>query len=235
LAQSRNLRFLHLPFLGLHTSHCRAIDALTRTDLQIELVSCEPTESGEDIFFWRAFDKIEARLNCLRAGLTHVVSPKQCEVTAASSRSPYSNDEERLVLVEALAENEGLVTLNLESTLITDEVWVAVWQSVAHHPTLENIRLPQYSSTWRDGTTDARKTLRMQVMVDALRVNIVLHTIELRRVDFDGVMLDSTVYPLLLANKYRPRVGAIAEVEGPWRRKLLERAVGSISINPSLI
>jgi hypothetical protein len=39
-----------------------------------------------------------------------------------------------------------------------------------------------------------------------------------------------------LANRYRPRVGAIAEVEGGLlRRKLLGRALGSISSNPSLI
>jgi hypothetical protein len=55
-------------------------------------------------------------------------------------------------------------------------------------------------------------------MVDVLRVNTVLHTIELRRdADFDEDILDSTVYPLRLANRYRPRVGAITEVEGPLR------------------
>jgi hypothetical protein len=73
-------------------------------------------------------------------------------------------------------------------------------------------------------------------MVDALRVNTVLHTIDLKRVDFDKEILDSTVYPLLLANRYRPRVGAITEVEGPLRCKLLGRALGSISSkNPALI
>jgi hypothetical protein len=73
------------------------------------------------------------------------------------------------------------------------------------------------------------------MLVDALRVNTMLHTIELNRVDFDQAILDSTVYPLLLANRYRPRVGAIAREEGPLRRKLLGRALGSVSSNPSLI
>jgi hypothetical protein len=72
-------------------------------------------------------------------------------------------------------------------------------------------------------------------MVDALRVNTVLHTIVLNPDHFDEEMLDSTVYPLLLANRYRPRVGGISEVEGPLRHKLLGRALGSISSNPSLI
>jgi hypothetical protein len=146
------------------------------------------------------------------------------------------SDEDRLVLVQALAENEGLVTLYLKSAPISDEMWNALWQSVARHPKLEKIIFPNgYISTWRDGTTNAHNTLRMQVMVDALRVNTVLHTIQLSRVAFDEEILDSTVYPLLLANRYRPRVRAITEVEGPLRCKLLGRALGSVSSNPSLI
>jgi hypothetical protein len=49
LAQSRNLRNLSLGYFALDTCHCRAIDALARTDLEIELVNCKLTESGEDI------------------------------------------------------------------------------------------------------------------------------------------------------------------------------------------
>jgi hypothetical protein len=82
---------------------------------------------------------------------------------------------------------------------------------------------------------DTQKTLRMQAMMDVLRVNTVLHTIQLNRDGFDSEILDSIVYPLLLANKYRPRVGAITDVEGTLRHKLLGRALGSISSNPSLI
>jgi hypothetical protein len=96
-----------------------------------------------------------------------------------------------------------------------------------------NIALP----TRRDRNTDAQKIVRMQAMVDALRVNTVLHTdtIKLNRHEFNEGIFDSTVYPLLMANRYRPRVGAISEEEGPLRRKLLGRALASISSNPSLI
>jgi hypothetical protein len=128
------------------------------------------------------------------------------------------------------------VTLNLSRVPITDEVWVTLWQSVAHHPKLEKLVLSQCgSSTFGDGTTDAQRTLRMQAMVDTLHVNTVMYTIGLNRREFDENVLDSTVYPLLLANRYRPRVRAITEVEGPLRSKLLGRALGSISSNPSMI
>jgi hypothetical protein len=142
-------------------------------------------------------------------------------------------DEETLVLVRALAKNEDLVTLSFFGDSIPDEIWIAFWQSVARHPKLEEIWIR--SSTRRDGTTDAQKTSRTQVIVDALRVNTVLETIRLKRVDYDEDTLDSTVYPLLLANKYRPRVRAITQEEGERRRKLLGRALVSTSNHPSLI
>jgi hypothetical protein len=217
LAQSRNLVVLSLRYFHLNTSRCRAIDGLTRTDLQIELFRCAPTESGEDIL-----------LECIRQnrGPTKLTSCRidtrrlagalrgNNSVTTLALYQRYTSDEERLILVHALAENEGLVTLDLDLVPITDEMWIALWQAITRHPKLEKLVLPQYHfSTWRDGTTDPQKTLRMQAMLDALRVNTVLHTIELNRVEFDEEILDSTVYPLLLANRYRPRVGAIAKME----------------------
>jgi hypothetical protein len=237
LEQSCNLRVLCMSWLGLNTCHCRAIDALTRTDLEIELVACKPTELGEEILLECIRQNrgpnglIDCRIDTRR--LADALRGNN-SVTTLAPRGQCS-DEERLVLVRALAENDGLVTLDLSSVAITDGIWIALWRSVARHPTLENIRLPHYVSTWRNGNTDAQKTLRMQAMVNALRVNTVLHTIELNRVVFDEDILVSTVYPLLLANRYRPRIRAIAKEEGPWRRKLLGRALGSVSSKPSLI
>jgi hypothetical protein len=237
LAQSRNLRVLSLRSLDLDTCHCRAIDALSRTDLQIELDRCVPTESGQGIL-----------LECIRQnrGPTQLYLCRidtrrlagalrgNSSVTFLSPPEPCS-DEESLVLVEALAENEGVVTFQLNFVPITDECWTTLWQSVAHHPKLEKLVFPQHGSTWRDGATDVQKTLLTQVMMDALRVNTVLHTIGLRRRHYDEDILDSTIYPFLLANRYMPRVGAIAGEEGPLRCKLLGRALGSVSSNPSLI
>jgi hypothetical protein len=175
---------------------CRAIDTLTRTNLQIELFNCELTEPGEEIL-----------LGCIRQnrGPTELFS---CRIdtrrladalrgnSSITTLAPHTqcSDEEKLVLVQALAGNVGLVTLDFIMVLpITDEMWIALWRSVARHPALEGVYLYRYCSTWRDGTTDVQKTLRMKVMVDALRVNTVLQTIDLNRDHFDVEILDSTV------------------------------------------
>jgi hypothetical protein len=123
LVHSRNLRVPNLRYADLDTCHCRAIDSLTRTDLQIYINGCAPTESGQGIL-----------LECIRQnrGPTGL---SQCRIDAGrladALRGNTSvtffalpedcSDEERLVLVEALAENEGLVTLDLEAARITDE------------------------------------------------------------------------------------------------------------------
>jgi hypothetical protein len=237
LAQSRNPRVLRIISLGLDTSHCRALDTLTRTDLQIELVRWEPTESGQEIILeCIRQNQGPTKLSHCRIDTRHLADALRGN-NSVTTLAPHEDcsDEERLILVSALGENEGLVTLDLDVVPITDEMWIALWQAVARHPKLEKLVLPQYISTWRDGTTDVQKTLRMQAMVDALGVNTVLRTIELRRCAFDEEILDSTVYPLLLANRYRPRIRDIAKKEGPWRRKLLGRAFGSVSRNPALI
>jgi hypothetical protein len=239
LVQSHNhLRVLRLQYLVLDTCHCRAMDALTRTDLQINLIDCEPTESGETVLLEsiRQNRGPTQLLQCrIDTGRLADALRGNSSVNSLSPHRHYS-DQDRLVFVQALAETEGLMTLHLYLAPITDEMWIALWRSVARHPTLEKITLPEiYSSTWRDGTTDVQKILRMQVMVDALRINTVLHTVELHGVDFDEEILDSTVYPLLLANRYRPRVRAIAKKKGPGRRMLLGRALGSVSSKPSLI
>jgi hypothetical protein len=148
------MRVLRLRYLVLEAYHCRAIDALTRIDLQIELNRCKPTESGKEIL-----------LECIRQnrGPTELSS---CRIDAGRLRGNNNvanltlpeecSDEERLVLVQALAENMGLGTLNIKDRPITDEMWTVLWQSVARYPTLEKLVLPQRLGTWRDGNTDAQ-------------------------------------------------------------------------------
>jgi hypothetical protein len=154
--------------------------------------------------------------------------------------------EDWLEVFQALAENEGITRLILYFSHVHATIWTALWQSVSRHPKLERIALSllgdyairthymneaQLRATRPHDIveTDAQRTLRTQAMVDALRINTVLLDIELHREKFDKVLLNNDVYPRLLANKYRPRVAAIANERvsgvvscsgGPWPRWL---------------
>jgi hypothetical protein len=142
---------------------------------------------------------------------------------------------------QALAENEGITHLILsiitrtDEIPLTDEIWTTLWQSISRHPKLERIDFPglQYRFT---GWHDAQKTLRSQAIVDALRINTVLRDIDMNWDKYvDKLLFDDDIKPRLLANKYRPRVAAIAKEKGEWSRKLLRRALTSVASNPSLI
>jgi hypothetical protein len=106
LVQSHNLSVLRMIGLDLDSSHCRAIDGLTRTDLRIDLAHCKPTDTGEEIL-----------LECIRQnrGPTELT---RCRIDTRrlagalrgnNSVTTQCSDEERLVLVQALAENERVL------------------------------------------------------------------------------------------------------------------------------
>jgi hypothetical protein len=107
LVHSRNLRVLSMSRLGLNTCHCRAIDALTRTDLQIDLFQCRPTESGELVL-----------LECIRQnrGPTGLL---KCRI-----------DTRRLA--DAMRGNISVITLALQQRCSDEERLVLVHQTHNH-------------------------------------------------------------------------------------------------------
>lgn len=144
------------------------------------------------------------------------------------------SDENWYTFFQALAENERLVKLDLSRVPISDANWDTLCRSVSGHPNLENL-IFNGSVRRRERLADAEKPRRTQVIIDALRVNTVLHTVELvDRLDCDFKIMDNMVRPRLLVNRYRPRVAAIAEERGIWQLELFGRALASVSGNLSL-
>jgi hypothetical protein len=62
LEHNRNLVHLELSMFRLNADHCRAIDASTNVDLDLQLSVCFSTEQGERIC-WSLSNKIAARQN----------------------------------------------------------------------------------------------------------------------------------------------------------------------------
>jgi hypothetical protein len=122
LAQSRNLRVLDMNGLCLNTCHCRAIDALTRTDLQIQLFGCELTESGEEILLECIQQNRGPTKLCVCRIDTRRLAGALRGNNSVTTLTPHvrCSYEEIRILVQALAENEGLVKLDLRFCRITD-------------------------------------------------------------------------------------------------------------------
>jgi hypothetical protein len=237
LVQSRNLLHLELSRFRLNADQCHAIDAIdasTNVDLELELSDCFPTEQGEIILVESIKqDRGPTKLRNCQIDTRHLADAIRGN-DRVNFLAPYDENESleaRLEFYQALAENEGITNLRLDFDSITDESWTALWRSVSHHPKLERISLNIICR----GCSDAQKTLRTQAIMDALRINTVLLRIALHHEEFDKVILKDAVYPRLQANRYRPRVAAIATEKGEWRRKLLGQALVSVASNPSLI
>jgi hypothetical protein len=234
LVQSRNLLHLELSRYELNTDHCRAIDAIdapTNVDLELELSDCSPTEQGEIILM----ESMKQNRGPSKLRNCQIDTRRLADAIRGNERVNYLAlyDENQsfgasLEFHQALAENEGITHLRLGFDSITDESWTALWQSVSCHPKLERISLHLSCS-------DTQKTLRTQAIVDALRINTVLLRIDLSHEEFDKVILKDDMYPRLQANRYRPRVAAIAKQKGEWRRKLLGQALISVASNPNVI
>jgi hypothetical protein len=210
---NHSLKVLSLDSLLLDACHCHAIDASTRTDLQIDLNSdLGVTELGENIIL----ESIQQNrgptgLYRVRLDASRLANALRSN-SRVSSISPCWDSKDSLAFFQALAENEGLVKLDLTNSFhISDENWDVLWQSISRHPRLEILDVRDLTIP---GLTAAQKTRRSQAIVDALRVNTVLHTIELFQNDCDLDMWDNVIYPRLLVDRYRPRVAAIVEERG---------------------
>jgi hypothetical protein len=178
LEHNRNLVHLELSTFRLNADHCRAIDASTNVDLDLQLTLCFPTEHGEKVLmesikqnrgptslFNCRFDA--RRLANAMRGSSRVNFLALLDVESVSTQAWAE-------FFQALAENEGIVFLILNFSHVHEKDWTTLWQTILRHPKLERISfyLLQYSATgtWRD----AQKTLRSQAIVDALRVNTLL-------------------------------------------------------------
>jgi hypothetical protein len=218
---SHSLKVLELNSLRMDACHCHAIDASTRTDLQIDLDhSCGISELGESVLLESIrqnrgptrLDRVnlDARrlANALRGN--NIFSPWSTASDGSTERQEYYHS-----FFQALAENEGLVKLVISHSIpISDEHWDVLWQSISRHPRLENLSMSLLAGD--KPLTDAQKTRRTHAILDALRVNTVLHTIRLCRQECDLEMLDNMIRPRLLVYRYRLRVAAISKERRAW-------------------
>jgi hypothetical protein len=155
-----------------------------------------------------------------------------------------ADDAEKAILLRALANNRGLVHLDLHSDPICDENWMILCESLQAHPTLTSLNLidtrPRSpADDWRRPRSlmpDEQKAHRTRLLTEMMQHNTVLHTIELVASERDYQIYTQEIHPYLETNQYRPRVLAVKKSEDrPFRAKVLGRAAYSVSSNPNLV
>jgi hypothetical protein len=146
-----------------------------------------------------------------------------------------TDDADMAILFGALANNRGLVDLVLQGHSISDENWTILCQSLSAHPTLTSLYL--CNTRRRSHILSFEKNAhRTRLLADMVQRNTVLQTIELSASERDDQIYTEEIKPYLVTNQYRPRVHAIKKTkDGPFREKVLGRAVYSVRSKPNLV
>jgi hypothetical protein len=212
--------------LALEEDHCRVLGDYSRPGLEIVLDHCKITSAGAgalaevlgrnqgptklddccvDNFVLANGLRGNSRLKSLITRLSHNVEVCNREI---------------LEFACALKENRGLIDLNLLSGRdVTGQTWDTVCDSLKAHPTLEVLDL-------RSRVVPLK--FRVKALVDMMKVNMSIHTIQLHECYSEHELFRGSVIPYLETNRLRPRLLAIQKTRPiPYRAKVLGRALQS--------
>jgi hypothetical protein len=130
--------------------------------------------------------------------------------------------------------------LDLYGPPFSDENLSLLCQSLQVHPTLTILDLlsagPQVQNDDRIVFPDEQKDQRTSLVVEMMQTNTVLQTIKILACEKDSQIYSETILPRLETNRFRPRVLAVKKiVDGPFREKVLGRALHCVKRNPNLV
>jgi hypothetical protein len=133
-------------------------------------------------------------------------------------------------IFSVLANNKGLKELHLNRSLINDENWAVLCESLSTHPTLASLHVRSTCPTRAILPDERQKAHRTRVLAEMVKRNTVLYTINLSDGERDGQIYTDEVLPRLETNFYRPRVLAISKAEISLRRPFLGLALQTESV-----
>jgi hypothetical protein len=230
MEQCQSLKVLTLQHLKLDEDHCRVLGVHSRPDLEIVLFRCKLTRAGTSALAEvlgcnqgpTKLDRCDVDNIVLADGLRGNSRLKSFKPDI--SHSLEVADQEVLAIAGALRENKGLVDLNLRYTLLSDETWNAMCDSLKTHPRLEVLDLRPFVAN--NTTAPAVITSRMQALANMLKLNTSIHTIRLEPQYYEHELYRASIVPYLETNRLRPHVRAIQKTLSiTYRAKVLGRAL----------
>jgi hypothetical protein len=239
------LRQVTFRYVALSEDQCRALATMSRLDVKLELWVCSLSSDAEVAF-----------VECLKSD-RGPITLNQCDIDgqilarALTGRSRVTSlrlvplnriadDAGMGPLFTALANNRGLVDLELRECSISNENLAILCQSLQAHPTLTSLHLVTTRPTLRPGgrisLVNNQKKHRTRMLADMMQRNTSVHTVTLSGKESDQKIYMADILPLLETNRYRPRVLAVKKTKDkPFREKVLGRALDSVKTDPNLL
>jgi hypothetical protein len=252
MEQCRSLKELSLRNLEMDENHCRVLGIYSRTGLEIELKNCIfMTHAGASALAeilgrnqgptrldWCCIDNSvlanglrgNSRLTFFRPRIFSQHRDADTQDVLAISQHRDAVIQGVLAIADALRENKGLVSLELNTgrSLAIDETCDAVFDSLKTHPTLEVLNL---NNAFQRASM-VNISLRILALADMLKVNLSIHTIHMPGRYSENQLFRGKVIPYLETNRLRPRLLAIQKTRSiPYRTKVLGRALLAVRTN----
>jgi hypothetical protein len=246
----------HLSFRAfvLNEEILQALWAGAGTNIEIELDSCTTNLSGTTALV----ESLQRNLGPIRLlycdiptalladGLRGNNNVKILKLDPPGQFGPQVTDVDMRNLVQSLSQNQGLEELHFGQHAFCDEHWSILCQSLARHPTLEHMDVTSPIQMFDIGNeepivplSETQKTRRIEMLLEMLKVNTVLHKITGPLQEYDQQIIHDEIRPRLLVNRYRPRVrelrGTIQGNDTSLRAKLLGRALHSVNKQPTIL
>jgi hypothetical protein len=238
----QSLKTLTLKELKLDETHCRVLGTYSRPDLEIELNRCRVTGSGASALA----EVLGCNQGPTKLDLCYIDNSVLADGLRGNSRLHFCRprlsgnfevgNREVLAYALALPENLGLVVFKLSDCFLSDETWDAICDSLKTHPTLEILNLQKEVQTLGEAPFDpAVLKPHIQALVDMLKVNMSIHTINgVPPLFREHELFQGSVIPYLETNRIRDRVRAIQRTcPIAYRAKVLGRALLSVKSHPN--
>jgi hypothetical protein len=236
------LRKVKLARMALNEYQCRALATMSRLDVELVIYLCLLADDAADSFI----ECLQSDRGPVELDLCAIDCQILTKALTGNSRvtryMPYCNggvDADMAILFRALADNRGLVGLNFRyGGPISDENWTILSQSLQAHPSLTSLNLCDTIFGSIALSTEQRAQ-RTRALAEMMKLNTVLNTIELAELSegrYGQHIYTQEIHPYLVTNQYRPRFLAVNKTEdGPFREKVLGRALYSVRSNPNLV
>jgi hypothetical protein len=229
------LQTFEFNLMALSEDLCLALATMSRLDVELEVRYCRLADDAAGAFV----ECLQSYRGSVKLKMCKIGSQIIANALTGDSRVTRlkpdfdgRDDADTAILFRALANNRGLVNLDLQRYPISDENWAILCESLQAHPTLTCLNLIDTRPWSPTGIT----TLRTRLLTAMMQTNTVLHTITLSASERDGQICTEEIRPYLATNQYRPRVHAIKKTKDrPFREKVLGRVVYSVRRNPNLV
>jgi hypothetical protein len=234
---SPSLRALDFHGFDFTEEHCRSLATLERMDLEVKLTFCTfERQNAEDTFIeWFRHNQVVTELTYCNMGcrIISTLSGNNSVKGLTINRLIHDfGEEEMCSLLEALPGNMGIEHLTIRDTEMSDETWSLIFRSLSTHPRINFMSIyrsvPRYSAEAR--ISDMNAILQM------LRLNTVVHKIELPDTFRDEEVYRNSIIPRLEMNcsYFRVQRQALKRADPSIRSQLLGRALHVVRYNPNL-